>query len=141
MQNANKSNMLPMSEINVTPLVDVMLVLLIIFMLTAPHLAAEQGVEVELPQVTVTPLPARSDEMIITVTRDKKVYLDEVAVSLDRLEPVLREALRGRSEKDVYLRADRDVPYGFVVRVMAAAKKAGAPGLGMVTEPEEIENP
>lgn len=129
--------MLPMSEINVTPLVDVMLVLLIIFMLTAPHL--QQGVSVDLPQVTMSAFPVKTDELVITVTEGKKVFLDDIEVEVERLGPVLEETLSGRAGKEVYLRADQDVPYGFVVGVMAAARKAGVPGLGMVTEPEEIE--
>jgi len=138
MQNTGDgNNMVPMSEINVTPLVDVMLVLLIIFMLAAPHL--EYGVKVELPQVTVQPMPTRADELVITVTGDKKIFVDEVKVPQERLEPVLREAAKTRSEKGVYIRADRNVPYGFVVGIMAAARKAGITGLGMVTEPEEIK--
>jgi biopolymer transport protein TolR len=136
---AGSGNNLPISEINVTPLVDVMLVLLIIFMVAAPHL--EQGVPVKLPEVTVTPLPAQTGEFIITVTRDKNVYLNKEKTRLSRLEPILREVVKTRGDKDVYIRADRDVPYGVVVRVMAAARKAGIQGLGMVTEPERIKEP
>jgi len=129
----------PMSEINVTPLVDVMLVLLIIFMLTAPHL--EQGVKVDLPEVTVTPFPAQTDEMVITVTGGQEVFMDSTKVPLEKLEATLRQAVTARPGKDVYMKADKDVPYGFVVQVMAAARKAGVPGLGMVTEPEKIKSP
>jgi biopolymer transport protein TolR len=136
---AGSGDNLPISEINVTPLVDVMLVLLIIFMVAAPHL--EQGVPVKLPEVTVTPLPAQTDEFIITVTEDKNVYLNKEKTSLSRLEPILREVVKARGDRDVYIRADRDVPYGVVVRVMAAARKAGIEGLGMVTEPERIREP
>ena len=137
--NTGGRNRLPMSEINVTPLVDVMLVLLIIFMITAPHL--EQGVDVNLPEVTVSPFPARTDELIIKVTGDQKIMLDDVQTPLERLEPVLREAVASRSSESVYIRADKDVSYGFVVRVMAAARKAGVTGLGLVTEPERIKTP
>lgn len=136
---AGDRDQLPMSEINVTPLVDVMLVLLIIFMVAAPHL--EQGVGVDLPEVTVAPFPAITDEIVITVTENKKIYIGEVAMSIDKLGPVLKEAVAQRSGKDVYIRADQDVPYGFVVKVMAAARKAGVVGLGMVTEPEKISSP
>ena len=139
MQAGGGRDHLPMSEINVTPLVDVMLVLLIIFMLTAPHL--EQGVEVNLPNATVTPFPARTDELVISVSRDQEVFVDSTKVPLDKLEPMLREAVKVRQGKNVYLRADEGVPYGFVVQVMAAARKAGVPGMGMVTEVEKIKKP
>jgi len=140
MQAGGRDQQLPMSEINVTPLVDVMLVLLIIFMLTAPHL--EQGVKVDLPEVTtVSAFPARTDELVITVTKDRKIYMDNIEVPLERVGPALKEAVAVRTGKDVYMRADQDVPYGFVVQVMAAVRTAGVPGLGMVTEPEKINSP
>jgi biopolymer transport protein TolR len=126
-----------MSEINVTPLVDVMLVLLIIFMVTAPRL--EQGVKVDLPQVTAAALPQVSEELVISVTRDRRVYLNRYAVPLSELEPKLEQILAQRANKDVYLRADKDVAYGFVVQVMAEVKKAGIASLGMVTEPERVQ--
>ncbi|HUT54290.1 MAG TPA: ExbD/TolR family protein [bacterium] len=132
-------NNLPMSEINVTPLVDVMLVLLIIFMLTAHQL--EQGVKVELPQVTVAALPAKTDELVLTITKDRKIYINEVETPQDKVAATLEQAFVSRSSKDVYLRADQDVPYGFVVRVMAAARKADVAGMGLVTEPERIKSP
>ena len=128
---------IPMSEINVTPLVDVMLVLLIIFMVTAPRL--EQGVKVDLPQVTAAALPQVSEELVISVTRDRRVYLNRYAVPLSELEPKLEQILAQRANKDVYLRADKDVAYGFVVQVMAEVKKAGIVSLGMVTEPERVQ--
>jgi biopolymer transport protein TolR len=128
---------IPMSEINVTPLVDVMLVLLIIFMVTAPRL--EQGVKVDLPQVTAAALPQVSEELVISVTRDRRVYLNRYAVPLSELEPKLEQILAQRANKDVYLRADKDVAYGFVVQVMAEVKKAGIASLGMVTEPERVQ--
>ncbi|OGP61515.1 MAG: protein TolR [Deltaproteobacteria bacterium RBG_13_61_14] len=128
---------IPMSEINVTPLVDVMLVLLIIFMVTAPRL--EQGVKVDLPQVTAAALPQVSEELVISVTRDRRVYLNRYAVPLSELEPKLEQILARRANKDVYLRADKDVAYGFVVQVMAEVKKAGIVSLGMVTEPERVQ--
>ena len=128
---------IPMSEINVTPLVDVKLVLLIIFMVTAPRL--EQGVKVDLPQVTAAALPQVSEELVISVTRDRRVYLNRYAVPLSELEPKLEQILAQRANKDVYLRADKDVAYGFVVQVMAEVKKAGIASLGMVTEPERVQ--
>jgi biopolymer transport protein TolR len=130
---------LPLSEINVTPLVDVMLVLLIIFMLTAHQL--EQGVKVELPEVTVAALPAKTDQLVLTVTKDQKVFVGEVETPLSQVDSTLREAFTRRTSKELYLRADKDVPYGFVVKVMAAARKAEVSGMGLVTEPERIKSP
>jgi biopolymer transport protein TolR len=133
-------NHLPMSEINVTPLVDVMLVLLIIFMVTAPHL--EKGVDVELPEVAMAAqLPPKTDQLEVKVTRDQKVYLDGVETPLDKLEGVIRERLTKQRGKEVFVRADKNVPYGMVVKVMAAAQAAGVSGLSMVTQPEEFKQP
>jgi len=127
---------LPMSEINVTPLVDVMLVLLIIFMVTAPKL--ESGVKVDLPKVTAAPLPMQSEELVLSITRERKLYLNRYQVPLGELKPKLLAILAQRANKDVYLRADQDVAYGFVVQVMAEVKAAGIGTLGMVTEPERV---
>jgi len=127
---------IPMSEINVTPLVDVMLVLLIIFMVTAPKL--ESGVKVDLPKVTAAPLPTQSEELVLSITRDRKLYLNRYQVSLGELKPKLLAVLAQRANQDVYLRADQEVAYGFVVQVMAEVKAAGISSLGMVTEPERV---
>ncbi len=127
----------PISEINVTPLVDVMLVLLIIFMITAPHL--EQGVPVNLPEVTTTALPVKSRELVITITAQKKIYINRYQVSLKDLKRKIKEILSQRKTKELYLRADKSVPYGFVVKVMAELKEAGAQSIGLVTQPERIE--
>jgi len=136
------NNNLPMSEINVTPLVDVMLVLLIIFMVAAPYL--EQGVKVELPHAKVEAMPSKSEEVVITVTRDRQIYLDvsrDKPVPLSALGVNLKRAVASRNSKEVYLRADKDVDYGFVVQVMAEVQNAGIKGMGMVTQPEEIKVP
>ena len=127
---------LPMSEINVTPLVDVMLVLLIIFMVTAPKL--ESGVKVDLPKVTTASLPSQSEELVLSITRERKLYLNRYQVSLNELKPKLAAVLAQRANRDVYLRADKDVAYGFVVQVMAEVKATGISSLGMVTEPERV---
>jgi len=132
-------NKLPMSEINVTPLVDVMLVLLIIFMLTAHQM--EQGVKVDLPEVTVSALPTKTDELVITITKDQKIFLDKIDTPLNKAEATIKEILTGKTSKQIYLRADKDVPYGYVVQVMAAARKADIAGMGLVTEPERIKSP
>jgi biopolymer transport protein TolR len=126
-----------LSQINVTPFVDVMLVLLIIFMVTAPML--EQGVEVNLPEVADSPgLEAIKEPLIITVTRSGAISIGKTEVeSVAKLMPVLQQILKTRKEKEVFLEADRDVPYGKVVQVMAAIKGAGINKLGMVSQPPE----
>ena len=122
-----------MSDINVTPLVDVMLVLLIIFMVTAPMMM--QGVEVNLPQTTVKPIKTREDPLILTVNKKREIYLENYLIKLDGLEKKVKKIFQNRREKEVLLRADKDVPYGFVIKVISRIKKAGIDKLGMVTEP------
>ncbi len=121
------------AEINVTPFVDVMLVLLIIFMVTAPLLT--QGLEVDLPQTsTVESLPQEDDHLVLTIRKDGSIFLDEYAISL----PDLRTKLPGIvKDRQLYLRADKKVPYGIVVRVMSVVKAAGIKKLGVVAEPED----
>ncbi len=121
-----------LSEINVTPLVDVMLVLLIIFMVTAPMI--QQGVDVNLPEVVATELPAQTDLLVISVDRSGQVYLGNTPVPIRALGQKLRAINRRKGSKEAFVRADRDVPYGVVVQVMAEAKKAGIERLGMITE-------
>lgn len=139
-------NNLPLSEINVVPLVDVMLVLLIIFMIATPHL--QHGMEVDLPEATIAPMPLETDDLIITVAKapaDKgyAIFLgnDPNPVFLPDLKTAIAANLAGPHKISVYLRADRNVPYGEVVKVMAEVQKAGVSGLGMITEPEEIRAP
>ena len=122
-----------MSDINVTPLVDVMLVLLIIFMVTAPMMM--QGVDVALPQTTSKPLPAEKDHLVITVDRSQGVFINDYKVALEALQEKMKKILEGRPDQKVYLRADKTVPYGVVVRVISEVKNAGVEKLGMVTEP------
>jgi biopolymer transport protein TolR len=122
-----------MSDINVTPLVDVMLVLLIIFMVTAPMMM--QGVSVSLPQTTSKPLSAEKEHLIITVDRSQQIYINDYKVALEALQTKLKKIWEGRPDQKVYLRADKAVPYGIVVRVMSEVKNAGVEKLGMVTEP------
>ena len=124
-----------MSDINVTPLVDVMLVLLIIFMVTAPMMM--QGVNVSLPKTTSKPLPSEKEHLIITVDRSQQIYINDYKVGLEALQAKLKKIYEGRSDEKVYLRADKGVPYGVVVRVMSEVKNAGVERLGMVTEPLE----
>ena len=123
-----------MSEINVTPLVNVMLVLLVIFMVTAPMM--QQGIDVDLPQTTTQPLRVKDDPLILTVKQDGTYLVGRSEVALEDLETKLEALFEARGNKDLYLRADRDAPYGMVVKGMAAAREAGTQQLGVVTEPE-----
>ena len=124
-----------LNEINVTPFVDVMLVLLIIFMVTAPLMT--QGVEVDLPVTkTVRNLPQDSDHLVLTVKKDGTLFLDEYAVEADKLEEHLKRLVAGQ-KKQLFLRADAEVAYGLVVKVMGEIKAAGIDRLGIVAEPEK----
>lgn len=124
-----------MSDINVTPFVDVMLVLLVIFMVTAPMMM--QGVDVALPEATTKPLVAQKDNLVVTIDKDQKVYINDFAVDTDYLREKLMKILENRADREVYFRSDKAVPYGAVVRVMAEIKGAGVEKLGMVTVPIE----
>jgi biopolymer transport protein TolR len=124
-----------MSEINVTPLVDVMLVLLIIFMVTAPMMM--QGVEVNLPQTKAQGIKTKEDPLILTVNKKGEIFLEEHSIKLEELGPKIETIFKYRRDKEVILRADKDIPYGFVMKIMAEVKRAGVTKLGMVTEPLE----
>ncbi|MBX3262741.1 MAG: ExbD/TolR family protein [Labilithrix sp.] len=121
-----------MNEINVTPLIDVMLVLLVIFMVTAPLLTT--GVQVDLPKVKSAPMQTDDSKMLVIVTADEHVYLgkDEITAAI---EDRLKTNARLQEEKELYVQADENVKYGVVLRVMAAARSAGVEKLGMVTDP------
>lgn len=122
-----------MAEINVTPLVDVMLVLLIVFMITAPMLQHE--LDVNLPVAAGIPQVTTEDQVVLTVNKQGNIYLDQTAYTLDTLRPKLQTLYQTRRNKDIFLRADTDVPYGKVVQVMDEVKKAGILKLGMLTQP------
>ncbi|MDH3685727.1 MAG: biopolymer transporter ExbD [Myxococcales bacterium] len=122
------------SEINVTPFVDVMLVLLIIFMVTAPML--QQGIDVDLPETTTQPLRMRDEPLILTVKKEGTYHLANSEIPLAELQPKLEAIFEGLDDKEIYLRADQAAPYGMVVKAMAAARLAGAQTVGIVTEPE-----
>ncbi|MBN2804684.1 MAG: biopolymer transporter ExbD [Deltaproteobacteria bacterium] len=125
----------PMSEINITPLVDVMLVLLIIFMITAPMM--NRGVELDLPKAKALPMEVDESKLILTIDKEQKVFLGETYIPNAKLEDALSNNSRLQRERELYLKADENIPYGFVVKVMAIVKKAGIPKLGMVTDPIE----
>ncbi|HKJ04567.1 MAG TPA: protein TolR [Geopsychrobacteraceae bacterium] len=127
-----------LSQINVTPFVDVMLVLLIIFMVTAPMM--DQGVEVDLPEIAEAPsLPVKKEPLVVTVEKSGKILIGKTEIeTVSKLTPVLEQALKGKTDQEVFLEADQKVPYGRVVEVMAAIKRAGVDKMGMVTRmPEE----
>lgn len=117
-----------LSEINVTPFVDVMLVLLIIFMVTAPLL--QQGIDVDLPEAKGKEM-SPAERTIITIKKDGKIYLDKASVTMDTLSATLSK----NRNREVFLKADKDVPYGMVVTVMGELRSIGIEKLGMITEP------
>ena len=121
-----------MAEINVIPLVDVVLVLLIIFMVTAPMLS--RGIDINLPKSATNTIKPET-RAVLSIERDRRLFLDKDPVSPVQLERKLRTLKDQSSEVSVYLRADQDVPYGIVVEVMDSVKKAGIEKLGMVTDP------
>jgi biopolymer transport protein TolR len=125
------------AQINVTPLVDVMLVLLVIFMVTAPII--QQGVQVNLPQATTNAIPGTEAPLIVTVAKNGKIYLNDNALSLTELGQKLRAIKKLQADKQVYLRADQDVRYGAVMKTIAEIKQAGIEKLGMVTRPPSEE--
>jgi biopolymer transport protein TolR len=125
------------SQINVTPLVDVMLVLLIIFMVTAPIL--QQGVSVELPKVAAGPLAGQEEQLVVNVGKAGQVYLNDTAMTPDELTAKLRAIASARPDRQLYVRADQGVPYGQVMRVMGAVRDAGLVRVGLVTEPPPPE--
>ena len=121
------------AQINVTPLVDVMLVLLVIFMVTAPII--QQGVAVDLPKTRAAPLNAQEEPLVVGVAQNGTIYLNDVPIAVGDLRTKLVAIAQAKPDHQVLLRADRNVPYGDVVRVIAAVKEAGVSRLGMVTEP------
>ena len=124
-----------LSEINVTPFVDVMLVLLVIFMVTAPMM--QSGFDVDLPQVKAKTIQTNEKPLIVTISKDKKIEILDYEFTLDRLKSKLKFISQGRADKEIYLKADKTVPYGFVMEVMAEIKDAGYEKLGMITMPLE----
>lgn len=125
------------SQINVTPLVDVMLVLLVIFMVTAPII--QQGVQVNLPQTRSSGIPGTEEHLVVTIAKNGRVYLNDNAMSLSELGEKLRAIKKLQANKQVYLRADQDVRYGVVMKTIAEIKQAGIEKLGMVTRPPSEE--
>jgi biopolymer transport protein TolR len=124
-----------LSEINVTPFVDVMLVLLIIFMVTAPMM--QSGIGVELPQAETDTAPAE-EGLILTITQDQYIHIGESVINIQLLEKKLREYFYGKAKKIVFIQADKSLDYGFFVETVDIVKKVGVETIGLVTEPKEI---
>lgn len=121
------------SDINVTPLVDVMLVLLIIFMVTAPMMI--HGVEVNLPITESKSIKSNEDPLILSITKKRLIFIEDYNVTFDALKGKLKKIVANRAGKEILLQADKDVPYGFVMKVMSQVKEAGISKVGMITEP------
>ncbi len=130
-----KNDRKALAEINVTPLVDVVLVLLIIFMVTAPML--QMGIDVDLPRVTAKTIDVHEEKLVLTLDEKRDIFINKEKTSLAALDGRLEAIFAKRIDREIYLRADKNIPYGFVVEVMAAVRKAGVDKLGMITEPPE----
>jgi biopolymer transport protein TolR len=126
-----RSNLI--SDINVTPLVDVMLVLLIIFMVTAPMMI--HGVKVNLPITESKSIKSKEDPLILSITKKRLIFIEDYNVTFDALKGKLKKIVANRAGKEILLQADKDVPYGFVMKVMSQVKEAGISKVGMITEP------
>src|SRR5215467_5275577 len=137
MNGASQRDATTIAQINVTPLVDVMLVLLVIFMVTAPII--QQGVQVNLPQTKASAIPGSEEPLIVTVAKDGKIYLNDNVIALADLGTKLTAIKKLQADKQVYLRADQDVRYGIVMKTIAEIKQAGIEKLGMVTRPSSEE--
>jgi len=125
-----------LAEINVTPLVDVVLVLLIIFMVTAPML--QMGIDVNLPRVKSKSIDVTEEKLVVTINSAKEIFINKNKVPVTDLGAKLESIFANRIDREVFMRADKNVPYGFVVEVMSEVRKAGVDRLGMITEaPEE----
>ncbi len=131
----NRSRSGFVSEINVTPMVDVMLVLLIIFMVTAPMMT--QGLDVDLPETTAKSLRQKEDPLIVTLDKTGKITLGKIEVGEALLRQQLEQLYAKNSEQPIFLKADRNVAYGVVVNIMAEIKASGFDKLGMITEPKK----
>ena len=134
---SNGNNESLMAEINVTPFVDVMLVLLIIFMVTAPMMM--QGVDVSLPETAAKALPVQGENLVITIDKNGGIHINDYQVKKDLLQEKLSKIMESRADREVFLRADKDIPYGLVVLVMSEIKGAGVEKIGMVTVPVSTE--
>jgi len=122
----------PISDINITPLVDVVLVLLIIFMVTAPML--QMGIDVNLPRVKARTVDVGEEKLILTINSKEEIFINKYQTSITDLKDKLEGIFLSRIDREIFMRADKEIPYGFVVRVMSEVRKAGVDKLGMITE-------
>jgi len=135
MKSNRDSKSSPLSEINIIPLVDVMLVLLIIFMITAPMM--QHGMNIDIPKVTTKPLPTKDEPQILNITKDQRLILNEKKLATKDLKAAIQLLFSNKSTKEIYLRADKEVPYGFVVSCMGLIREAGVEKINIVTKPRE----
>lgn len=123
-----------LSEINVTPLVDVMLVLLVVFMITAPMM--QQGIDIQLPRTATAGIETKSEPLILTIKANKKIFWGSTAVASTNLNTKLKAHFKTQKQKQVYIKADKSVDYGLVAEVIAEVKAAGIENVGLVTLPK-----
>ncbi|MGD0486439.1 MAG: biopolymer transporter ExbD [Syntrophorhabdales bacterium] len=133
--NGPKQSKSVLADINIIPLVDVMLVLLIIFMITAPMM--QQGLPIDLPKVTTKPLPSKDEVQTITVTKERTVILNAKRVDIQDLKPAIELLFANKTDKEIFLKADSGVPYGFVVSCMGIIREAGVEKVNIVTRPAD----
>jgi biopolymer transport protein TolR len=133
--NAPKRSKSVLSEINIIPLVDVMLVLLIIFMITAPMM--QQGMAIDLPKTTTKPLPSKDEIQTVTVTKEMAVMVNSRRVGVKDLKAAIELLFAHKTDKEIFLRADAGVPYGFVVNCMGIIREAGVEKVNIVTRPPD----
>ncbi len=129
----NNSRMV-LSEINVTPLVDVMLVLLVVFMITAPMM--QQGIDIQLPRTATAGIETKSEPLVLTIKAQGRILMDTTPISVDGLGIKLKALFKTRTDKQVYIKADKSVSYGLVAEVIAEVKAAGIENVGLVTLPK-----
>ncbi len=140
MSTNNSDDRGPVAEINITPFVDVMLVLLVIFMVATPMM--ENGIPIDLPKASAKALSKKDEKPVtLNLTKDARIYLDKEEVYLTSLQPALKKLFAKRSAKEIYIRADGALQYALVAQTMAAVKLAGIHKIGLVTVPPETESP
>lgn len=131
-----KKEHITLAEVNIIPLVDVVFVLLIIFMVTAPMM--HRGIDVQLPQTGVG-ITGPEENLVVTIGHDSQIYLNDRQVALENLQDLLKNLTLSKPEETIYLRSDQSVPYGLVVNTIAKIKEAGIQKVGLVTRPETSE--
>lgn len=132
---SSSDDLSPLSEINVTPLIDVMLVLLVVFMVAAPML--ESGIAIQLPKAGGKALSKNEDPTTLSLTKDYRVFINKTEIPVSELVPQLQSWMRGRAEPEIFIRADGELPYAFVAQTMASVKATGIHKIGLVTTPAE----